>query len=313
MKKILVTGAYGQIGTVLTETLRDRYGTAAVLASDLHPKESESGNFELLDILDEQRLRQLVEQYEIEEIYHLAALLSAVGEKNPRLAWKVNMEGLMNVLEVAKNYKLRVFFPSSIAAFGGASPREMTPQDAIMQPETVYGISKVASENWCNYYHDNYGVDVRSVRYPGIIGYQSLPGGGTTDYAVEIFHKALAGEDYDCFLRADATMPMMYMEDAIHATIQLMEAPANKLSVKTSYNIAAFSFSPLEITQEIQKYYPDFKVKYIPDFRQKIADSWPKTIEDSIARQDWGWQPKFTFESMVKDMLEQLRKKMIIV
>lgn len=313
MKKILVTGAYGQIGTVLTEALRNRYGSAAVLGTDLRSSDNELERFELLDILDEQRLRYLVEQYEITEVYHLAAVLSAVGERNPRLAWKVNMEGLMNVLEVAKDYKLRVFFPSSIAAFGGASPKEMTPQDAIMQPETVYGISKVASENWCNYYHDHYGVDVRSVRYPGIIGYQSLPGGGTTDYAVEIFHKVLAGEHYDCFLDASATMPMMYMEDAIHATIQLMEAPLDTLSVKTSYNIAAFSFSPLEITQEIQKYYPDFKVNYKPDFRQKIADSWPKTIDDSIARRDWNWKPKFTFESMVKDMIEQLKQKSVTI
>ncbi len=309
VKRILVTGAYGQIGTVLTEALREKYGVAAVLATDLHPNDAEIGAFELLDILDEKRLREIVDLYEISEIYHLAAVLSAVGEKNPRLAWKVNMEGLMNVLEVAKDNKLRVFFPSSIAAFGGASPKDMTPQDAIMQPQTVYGISKVASENWCSYYHENYGVDVRSVRYPGIIGYQSLPGGGTTDYAVEIFHKAIAGDDYACFLKEDATMPMMYMDDAIHATIELMEAPLEQLTVRTSYNIAAFSFSPLEISNEIRKYFPDFKVSYIPDFRQKIADSWPRSIDDSIACRDWNWQPKFTFQSMVKDMIEQLQVK----
>lgn len=307
MKKILITGAYGQIGTVLTSALREKYGTDTVLVSDLHPKEEEKGQFELLDILDDKRLREIVDQYDITEIYHLAAVLSAVGEQRPRLAWKVNMEGLLNVLEVAKDYDLRVFFPSSIAAFGGASPREMTPQDTVMQPETVYGISKIASESWCHYYYENFGVDVRSVRYPGIIGYQSLPGGGTTDYAVDIFHKAVAGNDYECFLKEDATLPMMCMGDAIRATIELMDAPAEQISVRTSYNIAAFSFSPLELATEIQKYFPDFKVTYKPDFRQKIADTWPESIDDAVARKEWNWKPGISFEAMVKSMISHLQ------
>lgn len=304
MKKILVTGAYGQIGTVLTKTLRMKYGESAVLASDLRSKGED--NFELLDILDGKRLIEIVEANKITEIYHLAAVLSAVGEKNPRMAWDINMEGLMNVLDVAKDNNIRVFFPSSIASFGGASPRVLTPQDAIMQPETVYGISKVASENWCNYYHANYGVDVRSIRYPGIIGYQSLPGGGTTDYAVDIFHKAINEEPYKCFLKEETTMPMMYMEDAIRATIGVMEVPAEQITVRTSYNLAAFSFSPLELTKKIQNIFPDFQVTYEPDFRQKIADSWPKSIDDSQARKDWNWQPTFTFDRMVEDMINQL-------
>lgn len=303
-----MTGAYGQIGTVLTKALREKYGKDAVLASDLHPNEKEEGLFEILDILDQDRLRKIVNQYDITKIYHLAAVLSALGEKKPLLAWKVNMDGLMNVLEVAKDHQLRVFFPSSIAAFGGASPKDRTPQDTIMQPETVYGISKVASENWCNYYFKEYGVDVRSVRYPGIIGYQSLPGGGTTDYAVDIFHKAIAGDSYKCFLKEDAVLPMMFMEDAIRATIELMDAPADQISVRTSYNLAAFSFSPKELAMEIRKKYPNFEITYAPDFRQKIANSWPRSIDDSIARQDWNWKPGITVEQMVEEMIVNLKR-----
>lgn len=305
---ILVSGANGQIGSVLTEALRAKYGRDAVLATDIRMGNTDHGPFELLDILDANQLSRLVRKYKVTQIYHLAAILSATGEKNPRMAWDINTNGLFNVLEVAKEHKMKLFFPSSIAVFGSHTPRVDTPQETIIHPETVYGISKAAGENWCQYYHMHYGVDVRSVRYPGIIGYQSLPGGGTTDYAVDIYHKAIAGEDYECFLKEDAMLPMMYMDDAIKATLDLMEAPEDQVKIRTSYNLAAMSFTPAEITKEIQKFYPEFKVTYKPDFRQEIADTWPNSIDDHQASEDWGWKPSFDLSAMTEDMITNLKK-----
>lgn len=307
-EKILVSGANGQIGSVLTEALRTKYGKEAVLATDIRMGNRDHGPFELLDILDEKQLSRLVRKYKITQIYHLAAILSATGEKHPKMAWDINTNGLFNVLEIAREYKMKLFFPSSIAVFGSHTPRSHTPQETIIHPETVYGISKAAGENWCQYYHLHYGVDIRSLRYPGIIGYQSFPGGGTTDYAVEIFHKAVSGEDYECFLKEDTMLPMMYMDDAIKATLELMEAPVEKIKVRTSYNLAAMSFTPSGIAAEIQKYYPDFKVTYQPDFRQEIANTWPETIDDRQARSDWAWKPDYDLESMTEDMIKNLKK-----
>ncbi len=308
--RILITGANGQIGSVLTQELRQRVGANQVIATDIRdPEQKTEGPFERLDALDSERLEQLIRQYEITTIYHLAAILSAKGEQNPRQAWQINMESLFNVLEAARSHQLQLFFPSSIAVFGDNTPRRETPQDTIMQPTTVYGISKVAGEQWCQYYHKKYGVDVRSVRYPGIIGYQSMPGGGTTDYAVDIYHKAVLGEPFDCFLSAETRLPMLYMDDAIRATIELMEAPAEQITVRTSYNLAGMSFSPGEVAAEIQRYIPNFTIRYAPDFRQKIADSWPNSIEDSRARADWNWKPEYDLATMTSDMLENLRLK----
>jgi nucleoside-diphosphate-sugar epimerase len=308
-KKILITGANGQIGTVLTASLRERFGAENVIATDIRPPEKATGPFEILDVMDKERFRQLVEQHQINEVYHLAAILSAKGEQNPKWAWEVNMTGLLDVLEGAREHGFKLFFPSSIAVFGGNTPRVNTPQDAVLQPETVYGISKAAGENWCQYYHQKYGVDVRSVRYPGIIGYQSLPGGGTTDYAVDIFHYATRKEQYSCFLDQESRLPMMYMEDAIRATIEIMEAPEEQIKLRTSYNIAGTNFTPREIANEIQQHYPDFKVDYEPDFRQAIAASWPESIDDSPARADWGWKPKYGLSEITRDMLTQLESQ----
>jgi nucleoside-diphosphate-sugar epimerase len=305
---ILVSGANGQIGSVLTEALRAKYGTDSVLATDIRMGNTDHGPFELLDILDANQLSRIVRKYKVTQIYHLAAILSATGEKNPRMAWDINTNGLFNVLEVAREFKMRLFFPSSIAVFGSHTPRSHTPQETIIHPETVYGISKAAGENWCQYYYMHYDVDVRSIRYPGIIGYQSLPGGGTTDYAVDIYHKAIAGEAYECFLKEDAMLPMMYMDDAIKATLSLMDAPEEKIKVRTSYNLAAMSFTPAQVALEIQKYYPDFKIKYKPDFRQEIADTWPETIDDHQATEDWGWHPDYDLKTMTVDMIENLKK-----
>ncbi len=307
-KTILVTGADGQIGTVLTERLRREYGPDTVLATDIKKAEKNKGFFEELDVLDIQRLNTLVEKYDIGHIYHLAAILSAKGEQNPKWAWEINMSGLFNILEAARAYGLKVFFPSSIAVFGGKTPKVDTPQYAVLQPETVYGISKVAGENWCQYYHQKYGVDVRSVRYPGIIGYESLPGGGTTDYAVEIFHSAVRGEEYECFLEPDARLPMLYMKDAIRATLELMAVPPDAVQIRSSYNLAGMSFTPEEVAAEIRKHIPDFKVRYKPDFRQQIAAGWPNSIDDSLAREDWGWKHEFDLPKMTVDMLEHLRE-----
>lgn len=306
---ILVTGANGQIGTVLTESLRTHFGTDNVIASDIRQPEISTGPFELLDILDKANLNRIIRKYRIGTVYHLAAILSAKAEGNPQQAWNINMEGLFNVLEAARTYRLKLFFPSSIAVFGGSTPLDQTPQYTSMEPTTVYGISKVAGENWGNYYHQKYGVDVRSVRYPGIIGYQSLPGGGTTDYAVEIYHYAVKEEQYSCFLKADARLPMMYMPDAIRATLELMQAPSEQIRVRTSYNIGAMSFTPKEIAKSIQRFYPGFKAQYNPDFRQEIAASWSSSIDDSQARTDWGWKPAFDLDAMTEDMILNLRQQ----
>lgn len=311
-KTILITGAGGQIGSVLTKTLRDTYGTNSVIATDIRSTELGDGPFELLDVLNGNRLHELVNRYRVTEIYHLAAILSARGEQNPKIAWDINMDSLFNVLDAAKERNLKVFFPSSIAAFGPNTPKVNTPQDTITQPTTVYGISKAAGENWCQYYFLKYGLDVRSVRFPGIIGYQSLPGGGTTDYAVDIYHKAIQGEDFTCFLQADTRLPMLYMDDAIQGVLQLMDAPKDKLSVRTSYNLAGVSFTPAEISAEIQKHHPNFKVHYAPDFRQAIADSWPQSIDDQQARQDWNWHHQFDLARMTSDMLSHLQEQYLV-
>lgn len=306
---ILIVGANGQLGSVLTDALRSELGADRVIASDIRMSKPSEGPFELLDILDQEQLHRLVRKYQVTEIYQLAAILSAKGEENPKLAWDINMNGLFNVLEVAKACGLKVFFPSSIAVFGSHTPRQHTPQETIMHPETIYGISKAAGENWCQYYHLKFGVDVRSLRYPGVIGYQSMPGGGTTDYAVDIYHSAVKGEDFSCFLESDTRLPMIYMPDAIRATLELMNAPAEEITVRTSYNLASMSFTPAEIHAAIQKHFPGFSIAYKPDFRQKIAASWSETIDDTNARKDWGWQPEYDLASMTDDMIYHLRKQ----
>lgn len=307
---ILVTGANGQIGSVLTEALRKVYGDDNVLATDIRTPETENGAFELLDILDKENLERLVKKYKITQIYHLAAILSATGEANPLLTWKINMDGFFNVMECARSFKLdKVFFPSSIAVFCKETPRQNTPQHTVLHPTTVYGISKAAGENWCQYYWQKYGVDARSLRYPGIISYQSAPGGGTTDYAVEIFHEALKHGTYECFLKENTRLPMIYMPDAIRATLMLMDAPADALSVRTSYNLASMSFTPKEIYQSILRHIPDFKISYKPDFRQQIAESWNESIDDHIARNDWAWKENFDLDTMAEDMIVNLKKK----
>jgi nucleoside-diphosphate-sugar epimerase len=309
-EKILVIGASGQIGVELTLALRKMYGNANVVASDLREENDllkGTGPYVSLDVMNKEMLHVQVIRQGITQIYLLAAILSATGEKNPHLAWSLNMQSLLNVLDIAKEENLhKVFWPSSIAVFGPTSPKQNCPQQTIIEPATVYGISKYAGEFWCNYFHHRYGVDVRSLRYPGLISYKSEPGGGTTDYAVEIFHAALEEKKYKCFLREDTYLPMMYMPDAIRATIELMEAEASKISIRTSYNISGMSFSPKEIAAEIKKHIPDFSISYKPDYRQPIADSWPQSIDDSVARKDWNWKEDFALSSMVKDMLDNL-------
>ena len=310
---VLVIGACGQLGLELTAALRQRYAPEAVIAADVRPPKNPEalagGPFELLDVLDKPRLEALVQQYRPVQIYHLAALLSATAEKDPMFAWKLNMDGLLNVLNLAVQYQVpQVYWPSSIAVFGPDTPREHTPQTTIMNPNTVYGISKLAGEQWCEWYHRHHSLDVRSLRYPGLIGYKSLPGGGTTDYAVDIYHRAVASEDFECFLKPDTYLPMMYMPDALKATLDLMHAPASSIKVRTSYNLGAMSFSPQEITAAIRQEIPDFHVTYQPDGRQAIADSWPASIDDSAARQDWGWAPEYDLERMTRDMLAHLRE-----
>lgn len=308
--KILVIGASGQIGVELTMALRQIYGNANVIASDLreqNPLLEGTGPYVALDVMNKEMLHVQVIRQGITQIYLLAAILSATGEKNPNLAWNLNMQGLLNVLDIAREEQLhKVYWPSSIAVFGPTSPRQACPQQTIIEPITVYGISKYAGEFWCNYYHQRYGVDVRSLRYPGLISYKSAPGGGTTDYAVEIFHEAREQKRYTCFLEKDTYLPMMYMPDAIRATVELMEAPAQKISVRHSYNISAMSFSPAEIAASIQQHIPDFEVSYRPDYRQAIANSWPQSIDDSVARNDWGWQEEYDLEKMTADMLANI-------
>jgi len=310
-EKILVIGASGQIGVELTLALRKIYGNANVVASDLR-EENEllkgSGPYVSLDVMNKEMLHVQVIRQNFTQIYLLAAILSATGEKNPNLAWHLNMQGLLNVLDIAREEKLqKVYWPSSIAVFGPTSPKKNCPQQTIIEPITVYGISKYAGEFWCNYFHQRFGVDVRSIRYPGLISYKSSPGGGTTDYAIEIFHEALEEKHYKCFLKEDTYLPMMYMPDAINATISLMEAPAEKISIRTSYNVSAISFSPKEIAAEIKKHIPEFKMDYSPDYRQAIADSWPQSIDDSVARHDWGWEHEYDLSRMTTDMFDNLK------
>lgn len=310
--KILVIGACGQIGVELTLALRKQYGNNNVVASDLreeNPLLKGTGPYVSMDVMNKEMLHVQVIRQNITQIYLLAAILSATGEKNPNLAWHLNMQGLLNVLDIAREEKLhKVYWPSSIAVFGPTSPKQMCPQQTIIEPTTVYGISKYAGEFWCNYYHQRYGVDVRSIRYPGLISYKSAPGGGTTDYAVEIYLEAIEKQKYTCFLSEDTYLPMMYMPDAIRATMELMEAPADKISVRTSYNVAGMSFSPKEIASSIKEHIPAFEMGYKPDSRQAIADSWPQSIDDSVANKDWGWKPQYDLSLMTKDMLENLRK-----
>lgn len=311
--KILVIGASGQIGVELTMALRKQYGNQNVIASDLreqNPLLVGTGPYVSLDVMNKEMLHVQVIRQNITQIYLLAAILSATGEKNPNLAWNLNMTGLLNVLDIAREEKLqKVYWPSSIAVFGPTSPKQNCPQQTIIEPTTVYGISKYAGEFWCNYYFQRYGVDVRSLRYPGLISYKSAPGGGTTDYAVEIFHEALEENRYECFLREDTYLPMMYMPDAIRATLELMEAPAASISVRHSYNIGGISFSPKEIAAAIEHHQPGFNISYKPDYRQAIADSWPQSIDDSVARNDWGWQHEYDLLKMTEEMLTNLKKQ----
>ena len=310
MKKVLVIGSSGQIGTELVLALRAQFGNEAIIASDIKnagQKVLDSGVFETLDILDKVALKNIVDRHKITEIYLLAALLSATAEKHPDFAWRLNMEGLFNVLDLAKEKVIdKVFWPSSIAVFGPTTPRDNTPQYTIMEPSTVYGISKQAGERWCEYYHQQYGVDVRSIRYPGLISYTSLPGGGTTDYAVDIFYSAKKNEKYNCFLSENSALPMMYMSDAIKATINLMEAPIEQVKIRSSYNVGGISFTPKEIYEGINDIMPDFEIEYNPDFRQKIADSWPKSIDDSYAAKDWGWEAEYDLNKLIKTMLDNV-------
>ncbi|MEJ1238959.1 NAD-dependent epimerase/dehydratase family protein [Chryseolinea sp. T2] len=308
-QKVLVIGAGGQLGSELTQGLWRLYGKQNVVATDVKPAEGvlATGEFEILDVLNSDQLQNLVSKNKFTQIYHLAAVLSATGEKNPKLAWRLNMEGLINVMDIAVDQKVsRVYWPSSIAAFGPTTPKIKTPQDTIMDPTTVYGISKLAGERWCEWYFKNKGLDVRSLRYPGLIGYKTKPGGGTTDYAVDIFFKALTEKKFTCFLKPDTYLPMMYMDDAVKATLQLMEAPAANVKVRSSYNVTGMSFCPAEIVKEIQKFIPEFEISYAPDFRQQIADSWPKSINDAPARIDWGWEPAFDLDDMTADILKNL-------
>jgi nucleoside-diphosphate-sugar epimerase len=309
-EKILVIGASGQIGVELTLALRKIYGGANVVASDLREENDllkGTGPYVSLDVMNKEMLHVQVIRQGITQIYLLAAILSATGEKNPPLAWNLNMQSLLHVLDIAKEEKLtKVYWPSSIAVFGPTSPKLNCPQQTIIEPTTVYGISKYAGEFWCNYYHHRYGVDVRSLRYPGLISYKSAPGGGTTDYAVEIYHAAKEKKKYKCFLKEDTHLPMMYMPDAIRATIELMEAPAADIQVRTSYNLSSMSFSPAEIAEEIKTHIPEFEITYQPDYRQAIADSWPKSIDDSVARSDWKWKHEFDLSKMTIDMFNNI-------
>lgn len=309
-KSILVIGSSGQIGTELVEELRKIYGNSHVIASDIKkPQLEQSGPFEELDILNKTQLLEIVKKHNIKEVYLLAALLSATAEKNPAFGWELNMNSLFNVLELAKEKIIdKIFWPSSIAVFGPTTPRQNTPQFTVMEPTTVYGISKQAGERWCEYYHNKYDVDVRSIRYPGLIGYKSLPGGGTTDYAVDIFHQAIKTNSYECFLTENTALPMMYMSDAIKATIQIMQSPKENIKIWSSYNLSGISFTPKEIASEIKKHYPNFNISYQADFRQQIADSWPQSIDDTRAKEDWNWKTTYSLEKMTEEMLKNLEQ-----
>lgn len=310
---ILVIGSSGQIGTELVMDLRSIFGNNQVIASDIRPSSSkellESGPFEIIDVMDQERLFEIVKKYKVTQVYLLAALLSATAEKNIELGWSLNMQSLSNILELARHKHIKkIYWPSSIAVFGPSTPQKNTPQHTIMDPNTVYGISKLAGERWCQYYHNKFDVDIRSLRYPGLIGWKSSPGGGTTDYAVHVFHEAIKNNKYQSFLSQNTTLPMMYMDDAIRATIEIMESPSEKIKIRSSYNVAGLSFSPEEIAQEISKHYPDFKMSYKTDYRQEIANSWPQSIDDSFAAKDWGWRSKFDLQKMTADMIKNLKK-----
>ncbi len=310
-KRILIIGASGQIGTELTVYLRSKFGSHKVIASDIREGSEEmmqSGPFEILDAMDYEAIQEVVIRHEITDVYLMAAMLSATAEKFPMKGWNLNMNSLFHVLNLAKDKKIdKVFWPSSIAVFGPTTPKTNTPQCTVMEPSTVYGISKQTGERWCEYHHNRYGVDVRSIRYPGLISYKTLPGGGTTDYAVDIYHKALKHKEYVCFLNAETTLPMMFMDDAIRATVGIMETDKENIKVRSSYNLSGLSFNPEEITASIQKHIPEFKISYDPDFRQAIADSWPQSIDDSEARTDWGWEHKVSLDEMTAIMLDNLK------
>ena len=309
-ESILVIGAKGQIGSELVDELRQLYGAANVVATDIKLPSEEfinSGPFYQLDVLNFAGVVDIIKKHKVKQVYLLAALLSATAEQKIKSAWNLNMEGLLGLLEIAKNEKIKLFWPSSIAVFGPTTPRFNTPQFTIAEPRTVYGISKLAGERWCEYYFKKFGVDVRSLRYPGLIGYRTEPGGGTTDYAVHIFHEALRNHRYECFLSKDTMLPMMYMNDALRATISLMNAESENVKIRSSYNVAAISFTPEQLATEIKKYIPDFTITYNPDVRQEYADSWPQSIDDSSARSDWGWKHEFDIEAMTNDMLQQIQ------
>ncbi|GCD77666.1 L-threonine 3-dehydrogenase [Thermaurantimonas aggregans] len=311
MEKILILGAAGQVGIDLTEKLIEIFGTENVIASDLKIPENPKCKFLQLDALDKEAIKEVIIHEKITTVYHLVAMLSATGEKKPLLAWKLNMDTLFTILEFAKEGLIKkIFWPSSIAIFGPTTPKINTPQSTIIEPTTIYGISKYAGELLCQWYYQKHKVDVRSVRYPGLISWKAEPGGGTTDYAVEIFYEALRNKSYTCFLKEDTRLPMMYIDDAIEATIRLMTTEAETIKTRTSYNISAFDFTPSELAALIKKHIPDFQIRYSPDFRQNIADSWPQSIDDTQARQDWNWNPRFTLEKMVSEMLSKLTNKL---
>lgn len=308
--KILITGANGQLGSALSVALANLHGRQAILETDIRIPNQADGPFEILNVLDGERIEELIRDHQVSQVYHLAAILSAKGEQDPLGTWDINMKGLFNVLEACRKLKVeKVFFPSSIAIFGKTTPSNPAPQFTSSEPTTVYGISKLAGENWCQYYWKRYQLDVRSIRYPGVIGHNALPGGGTTDYAVDIYHKAIAGESFTCFLDANTLLPMIFMDDAIRATIELMEAPSEQIKVRTSYNLAGMSFTPQQVYDSICQHEPDFQIQYEPDYRQAIAASWPNSIDDSYARNDWNWKPQYDLASMTREMLEQLKLK----
>ena len=310
---VLILGGCGQVGTELATGLKTLYGNDHVVVSDIKTaaEANVDGPYETIDVMDKDAIFSVIKKHKITQVYHLAALLSATAEKNPMFGWQLNMESLLHVLNIAKeNHISKLYWPSSIAVFGPGTPKKDTPQDTVMDPNTVYGISKLAGERWCEYYYQKYNVDVRSIRYPGLISYKAEPGGGTTDYAIHIFYDALKKNSYECFLSEDTELPMLYMPDAIKATIALMEAPEDKVKIRSSYNLAGFSFTPAGLAKEIEKQLPGFSITYKPDFRQAIAESWPGSIDDSRARADWQWSPDYSLEEMVKDMLLNVKKKL---
>lgn len=311
MDKVLVIGACGQVGTELVENLQNIHGSSRVVASDIKTPTNEvllNSEFVHLNVLDKAQIKEVFQTHKPTIVYHLAALLSATAEENPKFGWELNMDGTFNIFDACIDHGVkRIFWPSSIAVFGPTTPRVNTPQSTILEPNTIYGITKLAGERYCEYYFNRYNLDVRSIRYPGLIGWKSLPGGGTTDYAVDIFHQALKNGQYDCFLNEQTTLPMMHMEDAVRATLEITDAPSNLIKVRSSYNIAGVSFNPEQLTQEIKKHIPQFKISYQPDHRQKIANSWPESIDDQIARADWGWQEKYNLEKLVVNMLDNIR------